>query len=591
MVMNSHAKVHLESLRLRYFIYVSIILTLLFTSLAASANKINIADIDDVTVGKYISYFQEQNNVLSIEQAQAIFDSKNVKQGSSNSISLGIGVNPVWMKFSIHNSQFTALTYRLAIETPWLDHIDTWLVRNGDVIRYVRGGDAVPFEHRPMPYRFYAFENDYLMGTTDVYVRVESVGPMAIPIRLSSVDKAIARDISAGYQYGVLYGIMSALALYNLVLFLFIRQREYGLYSLYLTGFVLNSLSYTGQIHAIFTPDFGPYFQDWTDIFLMITYSVFGLHFARLLLDTKSYAPRLDRLVTNITLFIPLGMLIGFIFNQLVFSTTLAFILNCGFVILFIAIGIYAYKENKPYSVIFLISSVTAAICITISTLAVAGLLIPYNDYTFKAIEVGMAFEAILLAIILARQFQTAKLDKVLAERYARTDPLTQLYNRRGFKQNSAMVWQDIVRTNQDVAIILVDIDGFKAINDELGHHGGDEALKQVARCLKISARKGDITARWGGEEFIIFLPDTTQQFAQLQAERLRAAVEKLNVKVDEAQLKLTASFGVAGTEESMFAGSPVNQYQLEQMINFADKALYSAKGGGKNQVCTIEVK
>lgn len=589
--MSSLFKVHLKNLNQRFLAYISIVLISICTCLSVSANNIDIADIDDVTVGKYIEYFQEEDQVLSIKQAQKMFDSNRVKQGSSNSISSGIGVNPVWMKFSIHNSQFTALKYRLAIETPWLDHIDTWLVRNGDVIRYVRGGDAVPFEKRPMPYRFYAFENDYLMGTTDVYIRVESVGPMAIPIRLSSVDKAIARDISAGYQYGVLYGVMSALALYNLVLFVFIRQREYGLYSLYLIGFVLNSLSYTGQIHAIFTPDFGPYFQDWTDIFLMITYSVFGLHFARLLLDTKSYAPRLDRLVTNITLFIPLGMLIGFIFNQLVFSTTLAFILNCGFVILFIAIGIYAYKENKPYSVIFLISSVTAAICITVSTLAVAGLLIPYNDYTFKAIEVGMALEAILLAVILARQFQTAKLDKILAERYARTDPLTQLYNRRGFKQNSAVIWQEIVRTNQDVAIILVDIDGFKAINDELGHHGGDEALKQVARCLKIAARKGDITARWGGEEFIIFLPETPQQFAQLQAERLRTAVEKLNVMVDNNQLKLTASFGVAGTEESMFAGNPINQYQLEQMINFADKALYSAKGSGKNQVCTLEVK
>jgi hypothetical protein len=69
---------------------------------------------------------------------------------------------------------------------------------------------------------------------------------MAIPIRISSVEKAVQRDISSAYQYGVLYGIMSALAIYNLVLFALIRKREFGLYGVYLLGFILNSLSYTG---------------------------------------------------------------------------------------------------------------------------------------------------------------------------------------------------------------------------------------------------------------------------------------------------------------------------------------------------------
>ncbi len=166
------------------------------------------------------------------------------------------------MKFTVNNTSELAQKYRLAVETPWLDYIDTWLVYQGEVIQHIPGGDAFPFEQRPMPYRFYAFEHHFLQGQTEVFIRIETKGPMAMPVKLRSIEKAIDNDIANGYQYGVLYGIMLALALYNLVLFFSIRQKEYGLYSLYLIGFVLNSLSYTGQLHSVFTYDFGPYFQD-----------------------------------------------------------------------------------------------------------------------------------------------------------------------------------------------------------------------------------------------------------------------------------------------------------------------------------------
>lgn len=550
-------------------------------------NAVDISQFKDGTPGKYIQYFQEDKQQLSLEQARAIFASQQVKQASSNSISLGIGTAPVWLKFSVINPLKSAEEYRLAIETPWLDYIDTWLVQHGEVIKHIKGGDAVPFEQRPMQYRFYAFEHQYTPGTTDIFIRVESLGPMAIPVRFSSKEQAVARDIAAGYQYGVLWGIMSALALYNLVLFIFIRQKEYGLYACYLLGFVLNSLSYTGHIHTKITADFGPYFQDWLDISLMLTYSVAGLHFARVLLNTKSYAPLLDSIVKKTTIIIPLGMLFGFIFDQLVFSVVLAFILNCGFVTLFIAMGVSALKARKPFAVIFLCSSLIGAICITISTLSVAGVLVPYNDYTFKAIEVGMALEAILLALILARQFRMAKLDKIIAENYARNDALTLLNNRRGFTQITAPIWQNIIREKRDVSIVLLDIDNFKHINDSFGHQYGDEVLINVANCIKATIREGDVPARWGGEEFILFLPETSRQQALLQAERLRQALEDIKIITADFTITLTASLGVAGTEHGLLHSQTPGNVSQEQLIHYADKALYKAKQSGKNRVCT----
>ena len=440
------------------------------------------------------------------------------------------------------------------------------------------------FLQRPIQHRFYGYDVEFSPGRTDVYLRIETLGPMAIPVRLTTVDAAQEREVSTAYEYGLLYGVMAALSLYNLVLFIIIRQREYGLYSLYLLGFIVNSLSYTGQIHTVFTPDLGPYFQDWVDAFLMITYSVAGLHFARYLLNTRQYAPGLNTLTIWVATAIPVAMVVSALFNQLVLTLVLAFILNSGFALLFIILGAKALQAGTPSAGLFVISSVTAAVCIAISTMAVAG-LVPYNDFTFKLIEMGMAFEAIFLAVILAQRFRMAQRDKLIAETYARTDPLTRLKNRRGFKEVADQLWQTQVRKNRDVAVVLLDIDHFKSINDAYGHAQGDSVLKKIARCIESTARKGDVAARWGGEEFILFLPETDQQEAAVQAERIRHAIQSEKIGTEKGEMQVTASFGVAGRLLHQKRDAAANDFDLETLIREADNALYMAKGDGRNCV------
>jgi len=566
-----------------------ITLFIMLISSVSRSETINLADFEEATLGKYLEYFQEQKNApLTLSEAMRSFSNDDVLHGSGNSISLGIGVRPVWLKVSVNNDQVNDTLYRLSIETPWLDYIDAWLVHNGRIQKHIVGGDAVPFEQRPMPYRVFAFETAFSPGITELYFRVESLGPMAIPLRMSSLDAAIKRDISSAYEYGLLYGVMAALALYNIVLFVIIRQKIFGLYSLYLIGFIVNSLSYTGQLHTVITADFGPYFQDWTDTFLMITYSIAGLHFARELLNTRAYAPGLDKLTIAVTTIIPLGILIGASLNQLVFSLILAFILNSSFALLFIALGVAALKAGADFARLFLFSSVQAAICIGISTMAVGG-IVPYNDFTFKAIEVGMALEAVLLAVIIAQQFRMAQRDKVMAETYARTDPLTGLLNRRGFQEMANKLWENFERNGRNVSIVLLDIDHFKNINDRYGHIKGDEVLVALAECIQQTIRKGDVSARWGGEEFILLLPETDRQEALMQTERLRQAIETLGITHKNKTLSITSSFGVSGTsnknnnaEISPQAGQ---HYDFERMVSEADDALYAAKNSGRNQV------
>jgi diguanylate cyclase (GGDEF)-like protein len=164
-------------------------------------------------------------------------------------------------------------------------------------------------------------------------------------------------------------------------------------------------------------------------------------------------------------------------------------------------------------------------------------------------------------------------------ERQAVTDELTGLANVRAFQTILEREIERARRFNTPLALVMLDLDHFKQINDEYGHQQGDEGLALVADVLRDFSRDIDAPARYGGEELAVILPQTDAQGAEQLAERIREAVERLEVpRVDgEGSLRLQASFGVASLPESAET--------REGLIAAADAALYRAKRGGRNRV------
>jgi two-component system cell cycle response regulator len=163
------------------------------------------------------------------------------------------------------------------------------------------------------------------------------------------------------------------------------------------------------------------------------------------------------------------------------------------------------------------------------------------------------------------------------AQRLATVDPLTGVMNRRAFLSALDSEIARATRYGHPLSCVLLDVDHFKSINDTRGHAGGDVALAALARLLASQARKPDLVARWGGEEFVILLTATDDAGARTCAERIRRAVEDLDVvDADGAKIPLTISVGVARFE----IGDT-----MEGLVDRADRAMYTAKSGGRNRV------
>ena len=163
-------------------------------------------------------------------------------------------------------------------------------------------------------------------------------------------------------------------------------------------------------------------------------------------------------------------------------------------------------------------------------------------------------------------------------ERLARTDVLTGVTNRGHFFELAEPQFAAAQRYGNSLAILMLDVDHFKQVNDQYGHLAGDAILQMVARQCLENIRNSDIFARYGGEEFICLLPEQDQEGALETAERIRQIIEGAEVSFKSQCIKVTVSIGVAVFEQE-------NGPTLERLIDRADQALYRSKAGGRNRV------
>ncbi len=157
-------------------------------------------------------------------------------------------------------------------------------------------------------------------------------------------------------------------------------------------------------------------------------------------------------------------------------------------------------------------------------------------------------------------------------------DSLTGLFNRRAFEKKILEEFERSKRYEHPLSVIMLDIDNFKKINDTYGHHGGDAALVKISEILREKSRRSDFPSRFGGEEFVLVLPETDQDNAIQVARKFHDEIRTCTFGTIDKPFSLTVSMGLASTNKKQYS-------DWRRMIDDADSALYVAKNSGKDRI------
>jgi diguanylate cyclase (GGDEF)-like protein len=163
------------------------------------------------------------------------------------------------------------------------------------------------------------------------------------------------------------------------------------------------------------------------------------------------------------------------------------------------------------------------------------------------------------------------------AKLISETDELTEQLNRRGFAIAADRLFGQAARYNRPLCIFMIDSDNLKQVNDSYGHEAGDRLLKLLVKCIKRQLRDTDVIARYGGDEFVVLLPETPAPGALDVAERIRNSIANTPLEIDGKTVKITVSIGVASY--------PGDGHTLDSLVGSADEAMYKAKTAGRDQV------
>ena len=233
-------------------------------------------------------------------------------------------------------------------------------------------------------------------------------------------------------------------------------------------------------------------------------------------------------------------------------------------------------KGNHTFRIVGLLCIALALACFWRVVGGVFGLTFSFSPTLPRLFWVATSLVSFPMITVLLTLHTSQRLQEEIHAQ-ARRDTLTEAFNRRAFTEFADKEWSRSVRNDYPLSMLTVDIDHFKNFNDQYGHQTGDAALVQVSRVAQSALRASDIWCRYGGEEFVALLPNTSLSQAMAIAERVRQSVERTTIVSARGSLSVSVSIGVA--ERSS------NHSSIEEVLAISDAALYKAKAAGRNRV------
>ena len=568
------------------------------------------------------SYFEDPTGKLRIQDmADPALSAQFRAISTAGDPNFGFSHSAYWLALPLSLAAEGPPRWLLEVGHPSLDRVDVFTPSANGSYREQTTGDLQPFFSRPYPHRNLVFPITLEPGQTQtVYIRVLSSGSLTVPLTLWQPAALDAHDQRTYVLLGVFYGAMLALLCYNLFLYFALRDPVLLAYVGFVAAMTTGMLALNGLGNQFLWPNW----PEWGDIAQPSALAIAGLCgtlFSRLFLATAREHPGLNRLLLALTAIfaIAAAMPAAFDYRFVALVTGLNALAFC-------TVAIYAGSTCRariqpdqpgaphPGTRYFIAAWATLLLGTLMQALRSTS-WVASTDFTTYAIQAALALAALLLSAAMAERIQATRRDALAAEHamvkklhltelslearvtertreleaanaalraketqleyMARHDPLTGLPNRALLDDRLEQALARAKRSGRSIAVMLADLDRFKAINDTYGHPVGDLMLKAITARLTNCLRSADTLARVGGDEFVIILEDLQDHSAASGvADKLIAAACHA-MELPQGRMQVGMSIGIAF--------SSVHGADARTLIRQADDAMYAAKSAGGN--------
>ena len=548
-----------------------VILLLLIASLPAAAAGASAGWREGRSLNPEVDWLADPGGQLSIDdvlqpQNQARFESSRGKAG------VGLTGAAYWLRVRIEPPPGNREPLWLLLDPPYQDDLRLYFPDGDHGYRERLAGARVPFdEGRDLDFASPAFRlppgGDQSM---QVYLRLQTYQGTAFVMSLWHEEPLRRHLQHSAALLNLLYGMVIGLLFYNLFLAISLRDTTYFAYVLMVSASLLYIAHVNGDDFRVLWPQ-SPWIQMRCALPLGSFWACCAGVFALLFLGLRTAAPRMTRVVIGYVLAMPLLNLLYFGG----FPLLAAFVYygsGLPWLALLYGIGIYRLRQGFVPALYALIgfSVVIAGVIVYFSRLL--GLFEP-GIVSEHAIQVGTTFETLVFSFALAVRIRLLQQERDQALH----DPLTGLLTRRLFDDRFHQACSLAQRQQAQVALMLIDLDRFKPINDKLGHDAGDAVLKTVAQRLLAAVRATDSVSRFGGDEFAIVLNwPFDQNLPAITGQRIIKAIEQ-PIAYKNQTLQIGLSIGVAFW--------PEHGDDFAALYKSADRALYKAKEGGRGRL------
>ena len=571
------------------------------------------ASVSQQALASHTRYYHDLAGRDDLAAARKQLEAGKFQPLPDGNTSFGFQDGAYWFQVNLLNKDNPDRKWLLVQEYALSDRIDVYTIHADGQVLHMSGGDHLPFDQRNIRYRHPNFWLDLPPGETiNLLVRVQSESSMQVPLRLYSPVAFIEQSRDSQFAIGLYYGILLALFIYNLVMWLTLRDASYFWYLFHISAFGMVLFTLNGLGFEYLWPK-SAWLADHA-VPLSICLALIGMQqFARVFLELRQRWPAGDKVALAIIgFFVLLGLAAFKLPYYLVvpIASAAVFPSICWILVETMVVLRRGYKPAWLFLLawfLFLLGTGMFS--------AVAFNLLPKNFITEYGVQIGSALEMLLLSVALGYRYaalrnenerivreardqleqkvelRTTELRNALGQleeahdrlsEFSRHDGLTDLYNRSHFREAFDRLLSDARNSNSPISLLMIDLDHFKRINDQYGHLVGDDCLRWTSNTMAVTlAPYGALLARFGGEEFIAALPGMDLAQARQVAEELRQSLHHNPCRSGELSIPISASIGVHSVDLTA-------RNSIESAMQVADQALYAAKAEGRDCVRTL---